>query len=316
VTYARPDRAGAVAPRNVPAPRRRHTTFARLVGATGLVLLTSLLFWMLTDDAFSVTEESVRFEGLAHAEESAVRALLSDIERGPNIFRVRTSDIVAELSTLTEVDAASARVTLPADLTVRLDERDPVFIWSNGALSWLVDEEGMLFAPADEATAAAVRAAVDGEVTDEPIDVSAEDTGAGGDGDAETELDPVLEARAALPLVEDGRMPPEPPTVGTYLPASDLAVMRQLLALTPELLGSLAQDLHLRVDAADGYVLESRDRGWRALFGYYTPTLQPPEVIPRQVQCLQWLLASEERKLETVRLALSDETCGTFTKYG
>ena len=48
------------------------------------------------------------------------------------------------------------------------------------------------------------------------------------------------------------------------------------------------------------YVIESDDRGWRALFGYYTPTLQPPEVIPRQVQCLRWLLASEERKLETV----------------
>ena len=77
-------------------------------------------------------------------------------------------DYYAARGTLTEVDAASARVTLPADLTVRLDERDPVFIWSNGALSWLVDEEGMLFAPADEATAAAVRAAVDGEVTDEP----------------------------------------------------------------------------------------------------------------------------------------------------
>jgi hypothetical protein len=102
--------------------------------------------------------------------------------------------------------------------------------------------------------------------------------------------------------------------VGTYLPASDLAVMRQLLALTPELLGSQAQELRLRVDKQDGYVLES-DRTWRVLFGHYTPTLQPPEVIPRQVQCLQWLLASEERKLERVRLALSDEACGTFTKF-
>ena len=37
---------------------------------------------------------------------------------------MRTSDIVAELSTLTEVDAGSARVTVPSDLTARLDERD------------------------------------------------------------------------------------------------------------------------------------------------------------------------------------------------
>jgi hypothetical protein len=315
VTHVRPAHVGAIAPRNAPASARRHTSFARVVGAIGLVLLTSLLFWMLTDDAFRVTDASVHFEGLVHAEESAVRDLLADIERGPNIFRVRTSDIVAELSTLTEVDAASARVTLPADLTVLLDERDPVFIWSNGALSWLVDEEGMLFAPADEATAASVRAAVTGAHAD---DVAATDED--GTIPAEPEstavaLDPALEARAALPLVEDGRLPPEPPTVGTYLPESDLAVMRQLLAVTPELLGSQAQDLRLRVDQADGYVLVSEDRGWRALFGYYTPTLQPPDVIPRQVQCLRWLLASEERKLETVRLAISDTTCGTFTKY-
>ncbi len=320
MTYARPDRAGAIAPRDAEPPRRRHTAFARLVGAIGLVLLTSLLFWMLTDDAFSVTEDSVRFEGLAHAEEAAVRELLSDLERGPNAFRVRTSEIVSELSTLTEVDAASARVTLPAEVTVELDERDPVFIWSNGALSWLVDEEGMLFAPADEATATAVRDAVDGgsPATPAPVEETAADGGAAADGAADDEvgLDPTLAARAALPVVEDGRMPPEPPTVGTYLPPSDLAVMRQLLAVTPELLGSLSKDLHLRVDEAGGYVLESQDRSWRALFGYYTPTLQPPEVIPRQVQCLQWLLANEERKLETVRLALSEETCGTFTKYG
>ena len=91
-------------------------------------------------------------------------------------------------------------------------------------------------------------------------------------------------------MVEDARLSAEPPTVGTYLPAADLAVMRQLLAVTPELLGSQAQELHLRVDETDGYVLES-DRGWRAIFGHYTPTLQPPDVIPRQVQCLQWLLA-------------------------
>ena len=52
-------------------------------------------------------------------------ARLSDLERGPNVFRVRASEIVSELSTLIEVDAASAVVKLPADVSVRLDERDP-----------------------------------------------------------------------------------------------------------------------------------------------------------------------------------------------
>ena len=328
MTYDRPGRAGAVAPRSAPPPRRRHTTFARLVGAIGLILLTSLLFWLLTDDAFRVSEESVRFRGLAHADEAAVRAKLSDIDRGPNVFRVRASDIVSELSTLTEVDAAHATVALPASVTVELDERDPVFIWSNGALSWLVDEEGMLFAPADESTAEAAvvaRAAAAGEAgvgddkaadaDTEAADVDSADADPADDAPAAaSEIDPIVAARAILPTVEDARVVSNAPTVGTYLRASDLAVMRQLLALTPELLGSQSQQLRLRVDTADGFVLES-DRGWRAYFGHYTPTLQPADVIPAQVQCLQWLLASEERQLEQVRLALSDVACGTFTKF-
>jgi hypothetical protein len=318
VTYARPGRAGTIEPRGgaEPGPRGQRSTFARLIGAIGLVLLTSLLFWMLTDDAFRVTDASVSFEGLAHADEEVVREHLPDIERGPNVFRVKASQIVSELSTLTAVDAAAARLNLPAGLIVELDERDPVFIWSNGARSWLVDEEGMLFAPADEATAAAVRAAAlevgttdEGAADQEEAGVTIPGETAEGEAVA-PEL--TLMARANLPLVEDARLPAEQPTVGSHLGATDLQVMRQLLALTPELLGSRATSLELRVDASDGYVLKS-DLGWQALFGTYTPTLQPPTVIPLQVQCLQWLLAKEERKLEQVWLAISDEACGTYS---
>ncbi len=287
MTFARPGRdAGTIAPRSAPPPpSRRHTTIARLVGALGLVALTALLYWMLTDEAFTVGEERVSFRGLAHADEAEVRALLTDIDRGPNVFRVRASDIVDELSTLTEVDAASAVVTLPADVSVTLDERDPVFIWSDGAVSWLVDENGMLFAPAD---------------LDAPV--------------ADDDATPEAAARARLPVVEDARLPEEPPTVGSFLSTIDLLAMRQLLALDTELLGSRARDFALRVDDGDGYVLES-NRGWRALFGHYTLTVQPPDVIPAQVQCLQWLLASEERLLEQVRLAVTADSCGTFTLF-
>ena len=124
---------------------------------------------MLTDDSFRVTDADVRFEGLRHADEAEVRARLTDLDRGPNVFRVRATDIVAELSTLTEVDAAVATVTLPAGVVVYLDEREPLFVWSDGERSWMVDEEGMLFAPAD---------VVEGETTD---------TGAA-DGNAEAEI--------------------------------------------------------------------------------------------------------------------------------
>jgi len=308
VTFARQGRdGGSIAPRTAQPPRRRHTAFARLVGAVGLVALTALLYWMLTDEAFTVSEERVAFRGLTHADEAEVRALLGDIERGPNVFRVRVSDIVAELSTLTEVDAASAVVTLPADVSVTLDERDPIFIWSDDAVSWLVDERGMLFAPADRADEAADAPA------DGPTDGADEPDASGAAAEGDTAAAAGSGPRGRLPRLVDARLPEEAPTEGTYLSPIDLAAMRQLLALDSELLGSRANEFDLRVDDEDGYVLESLDLGWRALFGHYTLTLQPPDVIPAQVQCLRSLLAAREQRLERVRLAVTADSCGTFT---
>ncbi len=274
-----------------------------------MITVTALLFWLLTDDAFRVTEANVTFRGLQHADEAEVRAHLSDLERAPNVFRVRASDIVRDLSILTEVDAAHASVTLPASVSVELDEREPLFIWSNGDVSWLVDTNGMLFSPADDVLVGA-DAVAGADAANEAADAGSTRDGAPG----ETATDPGSVARAALPVVRDARIVPVPPTEGSYLSAMDLEVMRQLLAVTPEMLGSKSTDLRLSVDQNDGYVLESRDLGWDAVFGPYTPSLQPSTVVPSQVQCLRWTLAARESRLDRVRLALSDDYCGTFTE--
>jgi hypothetical protein len=306
--------AGVITPRSAATvvPPKRYLTLARLIGAAGMVSLTVLLFWLLTDDSFRVTEARVSFEGLRYADEAAVRAHLSGLDRSPNVFRVRASEIVSELQDLPEVISAYAIVTLPADVSVHVQEREPIFIWSDGRQAWLVDREGMLFAPASFTSATA---AVDGD------DSASDDFEAAASESAAPEAaasgaDPLFDAAdSLLPTLDDWRLLDEPPNVGSHLPAADLAVTRQLLALTPELLGSRAEELWLRVDQLDGYVLHS-DRGWQAIFGHYTPTLQPPEMVPHQVECLRWLLASEERQLERVRLAVSGDECGTFTRIG
>jgi len=304
--YASRREQGVVVPRATvaaSAARRGHRGFARVVGAMGMLTLTALLFWLLTDDSFRVTEADVTFSGLRHADEAEVRSYLADLDRAPNVFRVRASDIVADLSGLIEVDAAAASVTLPASVRVELDEREPVFVWSDGEESWLVDDAGMLFAPADDPAA--------GSDMDADASTPAEAL-ASAEVEASTMSDVGTAARAALPLVRDARQPDPRPTVGSTLAAIDMAVMRQLLALTPELLGSRSEDLRLSVDNVDGYVLESRDLGWDALFGHYTPTLQPPDRVRRQVQCLRWLLARDESELARAWLAVGERTCGTY----
>jgi cell division septal protein FtsQ len=234
-----------------------------------MVALTVVLLWLLSDASFRVTGSSVEITGLTYADEADVRDHLDGLERSPNAFRVRASEIVGRLEELPEVASASARVSLPGTVAIEVREREPIFAWSDGGATYLVDREGVLFAP------------VDGEATD-------------------------------LPLVEDGRLVERPWQLGARLPAADLAVMRQLLTLTPATLGSRSEWLRLRVDQQDGYVLDSED--WQAVFGHYTPRLQPPDVVPRQVQCLTWLLADRERVLERITLAVSATGCGTRTE--
>jgi hypothetical protein len=267
--------AGTIVPRAgdpaVPATRPRRPALARLVGAAGMVALTLVLLWLLTDASFRVSESSVSITGLVHADAADVRAKLEGLERSPNAFRVRVSELVGTLQELPEVASASAHVSLPGSVAIEVREREPIFVWSDGATAFLVDREGVLFSP------------VEGEVP-------------------------------GLPMVEDGRQVERPWEPGARLPATDLAVMRQLLALTLEDLGSLSERLRLFVDQQDGYVLESER--WQAVFGHYTPTLQPPDVVPRQVQCLTWLLADRETALERITLAVSPTGCGTRTEVG
>jgi hypothetical protein len=335
----RADRAGVIETRSAgddeeSAPSGSRV--ARLVGAAGLVVLTALLFWLLSDDGFRVDPADVNITGIRLADSAAVRDHISGIDRGPNVFRLRAIDIVEDLGALPEVAFARASVALPANVTVEVIEREPIFIWSNGGESWFVDGDGVLFSPRDETVVAdamaAARARLDESVsasaapavveaeedTVEPDDpspttppqpevaVTAGVTGAGPDRGADAAL-------VALPVLLDARLVETPFVPGDRLPAIDFSVMRQLLGITPAFLGSQSNAVSLRIDERDGYVLRSEDIGWQAVFGHYRPTVQPPDVVSLQAQCLASLLASKpERRLVRVVLVPTEERCGTF----
>jgi hypothetical protein len=319
-----------------------------------MMALTMLLFWLMTDARFRVSEANVTITGVRLGDASAVRAHISGIARLPNVFRVRAGDIVRDLGGLPEVRFARASVTLPADVTIDVVERRPIFIWSNGGDEWFVDDSGVLFSPRDaaEVTVAAQRGV--GETTEPseggagaalaqdteaasaddragasteratPTDAESAANADGGLADAESATgaesaadEQPADLYASLPLLEDARIVERAFVSGDRLPAIDFAVMRQLLGVTPELLGSRAEDISLRIDQGDGYVLQSDDLGWQAVFGHYRATIQPPDDVPRQVQCLRSLFASRaEHKVARVRLVVSGGLCGTFRMAG
>jgi hypothetical protein len=84
--------------------------------------------------------------------------------------------------------------------------------------------------------------------------------------------------------------------------------------VTPGVAGTKGASLSFRITDQDGFVLSASGRPWRAVFGIYTPTLRPPDIIPAQVQCLASLLAAQgESEIETVYLSPEGDRCGTFT---
>jgi len=67
--------------------------------------------------------------------------------------------------------------------------------------------------------------------------------------------------------------------------------------------GSAAASLRITVTDGDGFVMRASPPAWTAVFGFYTPTLRPPDLIPGQVRLLNDLLAQGETKVTRVVLA-------------
>ena len=252
--------------------------WSRLAGAAGLVAVSAALYWMTTNRTFAVDATAIPISGARYTSEADVRAAIGlPDDRLVNIFRIATGDLEARIEALPAVRDASVVAALPDALRGPVEARRPLRVWRAGDESWLVDGQGLLFA----STAG----------------VDAVELGTGATG---TQLPAVDDRRSGVPL-----------GLRDVVPPVDLEVVRLLLTVTPDLVRSEAPELYLRMDDTDGFSLEARGE-WRAVFGPYTPVLRPPSIIPRQVQCLDALLADREAEVAKVLLALSDETCGTF----
>jgi POTRA domain-containing FtsQ-type protein len=212
----------------------------------------------------------LRVLGARYTDVAAVEAALAEI-RGDNLFRIDTGPLETTLGGLTTVARASVKVELPDTLAVTLDEREPILVWKVGERRLLVDGAGTLFAVlADKA----------------PPDA------------------------AALHVVEDRRAASAGLAIGQALDPIDLDAATRLGSLRPTDVGSEAEQLAVSLTDENGFVVRSRPAGWTAVFGFYTPSLRTPELIPGQVRLLRSLLVGREAEVE--RVILASDTDGTL----
>lgn len=246
----------------------------RLVGVFVALASVAAFGWLLTNDDFNLRADGLHITGLRYTSAEEVRAVIG-LPAGatPNIFRVDTGSMERALASLPAIERADVDVVLPDQLAVAIKERTPVFLLRTPTVAFLVDQLGV---------------ALD--------DVQLPDA-----------------ANVGLPVVNDARVQFAPVLeVGSRLDEISLAADLRLAALTPEAIGSSYTSLTVDVGDDDGYVLTAEPGGWRAIFGHYTQTLRPVDILDRQVECLRARVALDETEIAVIYLAPLEDRCGTY----
>ena len=213
---------------------------------------------------------SVELDGLNFTNEAAVEARLA-VTEGANLFTLATGPLEARIAALPTVADARVAVRLPDTLTVTITEHEPILVWRVGGRDLLLGGDGILFAQVGE--------------------------------------DPPPGA-ASLPVIEDRRAASVSLGVGWQLAPVDFDAATRLGSLRPVEVGSRAGALSVVVTDDQGYVVSGGPDGWTAIFGFYTPSLRTPDIIPGQVRLLRSLLSGREAEVE--RVILASETDGTY----
>ncbi len=272
--------------------RRPKRTRRASAGLSPLRAGAALLMVVAVLVGYGVTASSVFAFRTLEVEDAAVQRIVTDdviaqqlgLTRGTtNLFLVWTDRLEASLRQLPAVTSADVAIRLPDTVQVHVVERVPILVWIVGAHRYLVDRDGTIFA--DVGTAGG-------------------DQAGAGSASAGT-------LGADLPAVVDDRAAAASLAVGGQLDPVDLDAATRLGSLRPGDVGSRAAALRLSVDDEDGFTMRPSSGPWTAVFGFYTPNLRPPSMIPGQVQSLRSLLL-DQGEAAVRRVTLATGTGGTY----
>jgi cell division septal protein FtsQ len=118
-------------------------------------------------------------------------------------------------------------------------------------------------------------------------------------------------AGSTLATIVDHRQASSALAIGGRLDPVDLDAATRLASLKPVDVASASHSLRITIEDSDGYEIRPDVGSWVALFGFYTPSLRTPALIPGQVRLLRSLMAGREDTMK--RVILADDRNGTYT---
>ena len=264
---------GGAHPRRSARVRRASPRLSRVRAGAALGMLTAAgaMYGVAASPAFGLGPVLVR--GVRLTDPAEVTAGLA-VSSGTNLFALATGPLAARLRELPTIASATVTVRLPDTLDVDVREREPILVWDVAPRRFLVDRDGVLFAELQDGA--------DGRTPD----------------------------GAPLPEMSDTRAGSTSLAVGARLDPLDLDAATRLGSIRPPDVGSAAARLKVSVTDENGFVVSAAPGGWSAVFGFYTPSLRRPDLIPGQVRLLRSLLADREPTVD--RVILASDTSGTY----
>ncbi len=116
---------------------------ARLSGTLILGVLIWSLYILFTTPAFFVYGAEIQ-GNIAVTTQEIYAA--SDID-SQSVFWLSSTEVANRIMALPNIKSAAVSVSLPAEVTIKVVERQPELLWQTGETTWWVDQEGTIVPP-------------------------------------------------------------------------------------------------------------------------------------------------------------------------
>lgn len=120
---------------------------SRIVGLLVLGLLIWIIYLLFDLDDFYLFQATIRGNRILSAREIYAAGQVD----GQSVFWINPVEVAARVEALPNIKTAQIYLTLPANLTIMVEERQPEVIWQSGDTSWWIDIEGLFVPPRQEA---------------------------------------------------------------------------------------------------------------------------------------------------------------------
>lgn len=118
---------------------------SRVVGVMVIACIAWILYLMFTLDDFYIYDAEIVGNRILNAPE-IYAASGTDSQ---SVFWINPNEIAARIEALPNIKTAQIFLTLPANLKIAVEERQPEVVWQTGDKVWWIDIEGTFVPPRD-----------------------------------------------------------------------------------------------------------------------------------------------------------------------